>query len=90
VWCKRLAPIFEGVEKDYPDATFTRLNILASEENSALGEKYGIMGTPTTKIFCNGRPVGEIIGFKQNADFKTDLDRILQNSNNCLQNSTPK
>lgn len=90
MWCKKLASIFEEVEKDSPNATFARLNILATEENSALGEKYGIMGTPTTKIFCNGRTVGEIIGFKQKADFKADLDRILQNSNNCLQNSTPK
>ena len=89
MWCKNLAPIFEEVEKDYPNATFARLNILATKENSVLGEKYGIMGTPTTKIFCNGRTVGEIIGFKQKAAFKADLDRILQNSNNCLQNSTP-
>ncbi len=90
LWCKRLAPIFEEIEKDYPNATFARINVLATEENSAIGEKYGVLGTPTTKIFCKGRPVGEIIGFKQKDDFKADLDRILQESNSCLQNSTPK
>lgn len=90
LWCKRLAPVFEEVEKEYPNATFARLNILANEENTALGEKYGIMGTPTTKVFCGGRPVGEIIGFKQKADFKVELDKILANGDSCLQNSTPK
>ncbi len=49
IWCKRLAPVYEELEKDYPNATLAKFNILASEENSAIGEKYGIMGTPTTK-----------------------------------------
>lgn len=89
IWCKKLAPVFEDTEKDYPNAIFAKLNILANEENSALGERYGIMGTPTTKVFCGGRPVGEIIGFKQKADFEAELGSILQGSGECLQNSTP-
>lgn len=89
VWCRRLAPVYEQLEKEYPNATFARLNILASDENSAIGEKYGIMGTPTTKVFCDGRPVGEIVGFMEKERFKSELDKILQSSDSCLKSTTP-
>lgn len=89
IWCKRLAPIYEQLEKEYPNAVFARFNILASEKNSAIGELYGIMGTPTTKIFCNSREVGEIVGFMDKDNFKSELDKILHNSDGCLESTTP-
>ncbi|MGH2637704.1 MAG: thioredoxin family protein [Rhabdochlamydiaceae bacterium] len=89
MWCKKLAPVYEELEKSYPNANFARLNVLASEENSAIGEKYGIMGTPTTKVFCKGMPVGEIVGFMGKEALKSELDRILQNSDSCLKSTTP-
>ncbi|MDE1828354.1 MAG: thioredoxin family protein [Candidatus Micrarchaeota archaeon] len=89
IWCKRLAPIYDEIEKDYPGVSFARLNILSSAENSAIGEKNGVMGTPTTKVFCEGREVGEIVGFMEKGDFKLQLDGILKNSGRCLKSTTP-
>ena len=89
IWCRRLAPIYEQLEKEYPSAIFAKLDILANEENNGVGQRYGIMGTPTIKVFCNGREGGEIVGFMEKQQLKAELDGILSRSDTCLKQSTP-
>lgn len=89
IWCKRLAPIYEQLEKDYPDAIFAKLDILKDEANNEIGQRYGIMGTPTIKVFCKGREGGEVVGFMEKQMLKAELDKILSRSDSCLKQSTP-
>lgn len=84
VWCKRLEPVYEQLSNEYDKMTFARLNIRSSHENTHIGMKYGIMGTPTMKVFCDGREVGEIIGYMDKDNLRHELDHILEESQRCL------
>lgn len=88
IWCQRLNPIYEELSKEYKGAVLAKLNIRANEENLQLAIKYGVTGTPTMKIFCNGRVTGEIIGFMDKAKLKEELDRAVSKSKECLDSST--
>lgn len=88
IWCQRLNPIFEELAHDFDTAVFTKLDIRASHDNMHLGAEYGIMGTPTLKIFCAGREVGSVVGYREKPALKEELDRILASSKTCLSQST--
>ncbi len=89
VWCKRLAPVYDELSKEYKEAKLVRLNVLSSTGNQEIGERYGIMGTPTMKVFCNGREVGEVVGYMEKKELRNKIDDILKKSEACLASSTP-
>jgi len=88
VWCKKLEPIYSTMPNEYSGVVFARFNVLASEENLALGSRFGISGTPTIKVFCEGRDVGEIVGFMDRAELKKELDAIIERAKDCVSKST--
>jgi thioredoxin 1 len=62
---------------------------LNSEDHPDIAQRYGVMGLPTIKMFCQGRPIGEIIGYMQGSRLKAELDRVIQSQRECLQSSSP-
>jgi hypothetical protein len=63
---------------------FTRMNLLESRENRthAIGE--GVRSTPTFIMYCEGRPIGVIIGVWEQEDFKEELEKLLRVKDGCL------
>jgi thioredoxin 1 len=57
-WCKKLNPIFAQLPEAIPGVKFLKVNILESPENRKVAIDSGVMGTPTIKVFCEGRPIG--------------------------------
>lgn len=58
--CRAMMPHFEEYATEFKGkANFVRINIM---ENSFTPERYGVMATPTFKLFCGGRPVQEMVG----------------------------
>lgn len=88
-WCQRLNPVYDELSKEYKRATLAKLNVRTSNSNMNIAMKYGIMSTPTMKVFCDGRVVGELIGFMEKDVLKQELDKILEKSKNCLKQSSP-
>lgn len=88
VWCERLAPVFDEVSGDYNQAELLSLNIRAEEGNTDLAGGLGIMGTPTMKVFCGGRVVGEIVGFRDKEGLQHELDHIIGDSEDCVAQSS--
>lgn len=86
-WCRKLIPEFEAVSGEYE----SKMNMLKlnSDEHPDIAQRYGIMGLPTIKMFCQGRPIGEIIGYMPRPRLKAELDKIIQNHRECLDNSSP-
>ena len=67
-----MEPYFEQYSKKFKDkVVFAKINLL---ENPSVVGKYGIMGTPTFKFFCDGHPVQELVG----AIYPTLLKSILR------------
>ncbi len=90
IWCKRLEPELREVAKEFSGKLkFARLNILSSEANQKLGDTYGVMGTPTLILFCNGRVLQELVGYRPKAQLRAELQEMDKNYQNCLKQSTP-
>lgn len=84
-YCVRLKPIFESVAKDYQDIEFVKVNV---QEQADLASRYGIQGIPVIKFFCEGREVGEIVGFVPEDELKKQVEEIAKNAPSCLTNTS--
>ncbi len=90
VWCKRLEPELSAVAGDFSGKLkFARLNIFSSDGNTEIGRKYGIMGTPTLLLFCNGRPVDSLVGYRPRDALRRELLEKLDKAQDCFRQSTP-
>ena len=88
-WCLKLDPEFRRLPEAFENVKFAKMNILDSPENRRIAVESGVMGTPTIKVFCRGRIVGEIVGFRTTEMLVGDLNRILSQKEYCLEKSTP-
>jgi thioredoxin 1 len=89
VWCKRLDPELNAIAGDFSGKLkITKLNIFSSDGNNAIGRKYGIMGTPTLLLFCNGRPVDSLVGYMPRDALRKELREKLDKAKDCFKQST--
>jgi thioredoxin 1 len=88
-WCLKLNPEFERLPEAFGNVKFAKMNILDSPENRRIAVENGVMGTPTMKVYCRGRIVGEIVGFRTREMLLKDLNEILSRKEDCLEQSTP-
>ncbi|NIM45120.1 MAG: thioredoxin fold domain-containing protein [Nitrososphaeria archaeon] len=89
-WCLRLDPVLRELSAEYEGKLkFTRLNVLESHENQHTAISYGVMGTPTLKFFCQGRTVGELVGYMPKDMLREEIDKILSRHEECIEKSTP-
>ncbi len=85
-WCMKLMPVFEEVSKQYTGRlTFAKVNV---EEHQDIAQANGIMGIPVLKIFCDGRNVGELVGYMPKEKLVQELDNMLATLTNCLTQSS--
>lgn len=61
--CQRFKPIYDRLPQAMDHVRFLRMNMMKSIENLRTAEGMGVEETPTTKVFCRGEEVGEIVGY---------------------------
>jgi len=88
-WCLKLNPIFEQLPEHLQEGKYAKMNVLDSAENRNLAMTHGVMGTPTIKVFCEGRDIGEIIGFRTLDKLISELKEIFASREDCIAQSTP-
>jgi thioredoxin 1 len=64
---------------------FVKVNV---GEETELASRYGIQGIPVIKFFCEGKEVGEIVGYLPQDALKKEIENISRNVPNCLTNTT--
>lgn len=85
-YCVRLKPVFDSVAKDYEEIIkFVKVNV---DEETELASRYGIQGIPVIKFFCEGKEVGEIVGYLPQDVLKKEIENISRNVPNCLANTS--
>ncbi len=85
-WCMKLKPIFEELAKDYSNrVVFAKVNVDAELE---IAQRYSIMGIPVIKFFCDGKEVGELVGYMPKDKLKQEIDKMLQIHQQCLAQSS--
>ena len=52
-------------------------------ENLKLAEGLGVEETPTLKLFCKGREIGQIIGYKPLDEVVKEIEEILDPEEYC-------
>ncbi len=89
-YCKILEPLYAELSKEYAGKLkFARFNVLESPENQELAAKYGVMGTPTLKFFCQGRPVQDIVGMLTKEYLQQGIEFAIKKHRDCVEKSTP-
>ena len=85
-WCMRLMPVFEEVSKQYEGKlTFAKVNV---QEQESIAQANGISGIPILKMFCDGRNVGELVGYMTKEKLVQGIENILSNAKECLTRSS--
>jgi thioredoxin 1 len=85
-WCKRLDPIYREMAQEFEGKLkFTDVNVA---EAASLTMGLGIMGTPTLKFFCDGRPIYEVVGFRPRDKLREEIEKALAEARECLERSS--
>jgi len=89
-YCKMLEPVYTKLSKEYAGKlNFAKFNVMESSENQELAAKYGIMGTPTLKFFCQGRPVQDVVGMLTKDYLRQGIEYAIKKHRECAEKSTP-
>jgi thioredoxin 1 len=89
-YCRIIEPVFQELSKMYSNKLkFAKLNVIESEGNQGLATKYGVMGTPTFKFFCGGRPVQDVVGSLTKDYMEQAIEFAIKKHKECTQKSTP-
>lgn len=88
--CKVFEPVYIELSREYAGKLkFAKFNVLESQENQELAAKYGIMGTPTLKFFCQGRPVQDVVGVLPKDYLQQAIEFAVKKHRECAEKSTP-
>lgn len=83
-FCRKFKPVYEQLPEAFGGRVrFLRMNMMKSIENLRLAEGLGVEQTPTTKVFCGGIEVGEIVGYRTLEEAFGDISSILESSEDC-------
>jgi len=89
-YCRILDPVFAELSREYVGKLkFAKFNVLESQENQTLASMYGILGTPTLKFFCQGRPIQDIVGALEKDFLRQGIDFAVNKHRDCAEKSTP-
>ena len=88
--CRMIEPVYNELSKEYADKLkFVKLNVIESQQNQELAVKYGVMGTPTFKFFCGGRPVQDVVGALSKDYLQQAIEFAIKKHRECEEKSTP-
>mmetsp|Transcript_43715 Transcript_43715/g.114909 ORF Transcript_43715/g.114909 Transcript_43715/m.114909 type:complete len:247 (+) Transcript_43715:108-848(+) len=57
--CQRIGPVFEALAKEFPHATFIKVDV---DENQETAQECGIRAMPTFKAYGGGKQIAELTG----------------------------
>lgn len=85
-WCNKLKPVFDEVAKEYDDRIkFADVNV---DDNQDIAKELGVKSIPVIKFFCDGKEVGELMGYMPKDQLKKEMDETLENHKQCLSQSS--
>jgi hypothetical protein len=64
---------------------FVKVNV---DQEQEISSRYGIRGIPVIKFFCEGKEVGEIVGYISKDVLNNEIKRVSNNAQSCLANTS--
>ena len=84
--CAALKPVYEALSAEMgAEASFARVN---AASNPSLASSFGIMGVPTIKFFCRGRPIGDIVGEVNATVLRNTIKDFIKHRLECVSKSS--
>lgn len=87
LYCQQLTPIFQKLSGEYIQKM--KFGMVDTSKNSEIATGYGVMGVPTLKFFCAGRPIYEIVGLRSEKELREELEKVLGIHTKCVSQSSP-
>lgn len=88
-FCMMLEPLYNRLSDQY-GGKLSFLKLMVDEpQNQEILHRIAVDGTPTLKFYCQGREVGEHVGYAIEPVLKKKIDGMLEEMDACLKNSTP-
>lgn len=85
-YCLQMEPYFEEYAEEFKDKIeFAKVDITKSP---TISSRYGVLGTPTFKFFCKGKPIHEMTGAMYPALLKKSVEETLEHGEKCVDNAT--
>ena len=86
-YCRMLTSMFRQLSTEYSGRMiFATIDASANEE---VASGYGIMGVPTLRFFCAGRPIYEMVGLRSEQELREEFERVLSVHKKCVTQSSP-
>jgi thioredoxin-like negative regulator of GroEL len=86
-YCRQLTPIFQKLSGEYDKKI--KFGMVDTSKNNEIASGYGIMGVPTLKFFCAGRPIYEIVGLRSEKELREEMEKVLGIHTKCVSQSSP-
>jgi len=84
--CAALKPVYEALSSEMGgEANFARVN---AASNPSIAASFGIMGVPTIKFFCRGRPIGDIVGEVNATVLRNTIKDFIKHRVECVSKSS--
>jgi len=84
--CQEMYPHFTKYATEFKGkVVFAKLNII---NNITTSSRYGVMGSPTFKLFCQGKPVLELVGAMYPALLKKAVEDTFEHGSKCVKDTT--
>ena len=84
--CTEMVPVLEELSQKYAGKAAVYMVDAAKEQPLAMN--YGIMGVPTFKILCKGRPVSEQVGAVYPAKLAAFVEEGMTMADECVARSS--
>lgn len=84
-YCRMLKPVFELIATEYPQIKFVKVNV---DEEPEIASRYGIQGIPVIKFFCEGKEIGEIVGYVPKEILRKEIEKVSASTPSCLANTS--
>lgn len=88
--CQKFKPVYEKLPETFNDKiAFVKMNMFQSLNNLKLAEGLGVEDTPTMKLFCKGREIGQIVGYRSLEQVAREINEIVEREPGCHEQKPP-
>jgi len=85
-YCQQMLPYFKEYANEFKDKIiFAEVDI---SKSTTIASRYAVMGTPTFKFFCKGKPVYELTGAMYPSLLKKAIEDSLEHGPECADKAT--
>ncbi|MCW3986563.1 MAG: thioredoxin [Candidatus Bathyarchaeota archaeon] len=89
-YCKMVEPVYVELSKEFVGKLkLAKFDVMKSLESQEPAAKYGMMGTPTLKFFCQGKPVQDIVGVLTKDYLRQGIEFAIKKHRECAEKSAP-